>query len=134
MGTYARTSNTFRKLLSHIFEHYAEVQDDGYISDEDIEQYPEIFMPRPRIMPIRLQEPALLQQTDTPHKSPRHKTEQRLEQDLHCIRRVLFPPETEPEDEPMPLDDINLVDENVYIPNDSPDWFQEPSLDRHLHS
>ena len=28
-----------RKLLSHIFEYYAEVQDDGYISDEDIEQY-----------------------------------------------------------------------------------------------
>ena len=33
----------FRKLLSHIFEHYAEVQDDSYISDEDIEQYPEIL-------------------------------------------------------------------------------------------
>ena len=47
-----------RKLLSHIFEHYAEVQDDGYISDEDIEEYPEIFMPRPCIMPIELQEPA----------------------------------------------------------------------------
>ena len=57
----------FRKLLSHIFKHYAEVQDDGYISNEDIEQYPEIFMPRPCIMPIRLQEPALLQQLDTPH-------------------------------------------------------------------
>ena len=26
----------FRKVLSHIFEHYTEVQDDGYISDEDI--------------------------------------------------------------------------------------------------
>ena len=61
-----------------------------------------------------------------------HNTEQRLEQDLCCIRRVLFPPETEPEDEPMPLDDINLEDENVYIPNDSPDWFEEPSPDRHL--
>ena len=24
-----------RKLLLHIFEHYADVQDDGYISDED---------------------------------------------------------------------------------------------------
>ena len=34
----------FRKLLSHIFEHYAEVQDNGYISDEDIEQYPEVFI------------------------------------------------------------------------------------------
>ena len=64
----------FRKLLSHIFEHYTEVQDDGYISDEDIEQYPEIIMPRPCIMPIGLQEPALLQQPDTPHKSPHHKT------------------------------------------------------------
>ena len=50
-----------RKLLSHIFEHYAEVQDDGYISEEDIEEYPEIFMPRLHIMPIRSQEPALLQ-------------------------------------------------------------------------
>ena len=121
-----------RKLLSHIFEHYAEVQDDGYISDEDIEQYPEIFMPRPGIMPIGLQEPALLQQLDTPHKSPHRKTKQRLGQDLCYIRRVLFPPETEPEDEPMPLDNINLEDESVYIPNDSPDWFEEPSPDRHL--
>ena len=120
-----------RKLLSHIFEHYTEVQDDGYISDEDIE-YPETFMPRPRIMPIGLQEPALLQQLDTPHKSPHRKTEQRLKQGLRHIRRVLFPPETEPEDKPMPLDDINLGDKNVYIPNDSPDWLEEPSLDRHL--
>ena len=71
----------FRKLLSHIFEHYTEVQDDGYISDEDIEIYPEIFMPRPCIMPIRLQEPALLQQPATPHKSPHRETEQKLEQD-----------------------------------------------------
>ena len=77
----------FRKLLSHIFEYYAEAQDDGYISDEDIEKYPEIFMPRPRIMPIRLQEPALLQQPGTPHKSPCCKTEQRLEKDLCHIRR-----------------------------------------------
>ena len=121
-----------RKLLSHIFKHYAEVQDDGYISDEDIEIYPETFMPRPCIMLIGLQGPALVQQPDTPHKSPHCKTEQRLEQDLHCIRRVLFPPETEPEDEPMPLDDVNLEDENVYIPNDSPDWSKEPSPDRHL--
>ena len=121
-----------RKLLSHIFEHYAEVQDDGYISDEDIELYPETFMPRPCIMPIRLQEPALLQQLDTPHKSPRCSTKQRLKQGLCHIKRVLFPSETEPEDEPMPLDDINLEDENVYIPNDSPDWLKEPSLDRHL--
>ena len=121
-----------RKLLSHIFKHYAEVQDDGYISDEDTEEYPEIFMPRLCIMPIRLQEPALLQQPNTPHKSPCHNTEQRLEQDLCHIRRVLFPPETEPEDKPMPLDNINLEDENVYIPNDSPDWLKEPSPDRHL--
>ena len=122
----------FRKLLSHIFEHYTEVQDDGYISDEDIEIYPEIFMPRPSIMPIGLQEPALLQQPATPHKSPHRGTEQRLEQDLCHIRRVPFPSVTEPEDEPMPLDDISLEDENVYIPNDSPDWFGEPSPDRHL--
>ena len=121
-----------RKLLSHIFEHYAEVQDDDYISDEDIEEYPETFMPRLHIMPVRLQEPTLLPQLDTPHKSLHHKTEQRLKQDLCHIRRVLFLPETEPEDEPMLLDDVNLEDENVYIPNDSPDWLKEPSLDRHL--
>ena len=121
-----------RKLLSHIFERYAEVQDNGYISDEDIERCPEIFMSRLRIMPIRFQEPALLQQLDTPHKSPHRKTEQSIEQDLHHIRRVLFLPETEPEDEPMPLDNISLEDKNVYIPNDSPDWFEEPSPDRHL--
>ena len=65
-----------RKLLSHIFEHYADVQDDSYISDEDIEEYPETFMPRPRIMPTRIQEPASLQQPDTPHNSPHCNTEQ----------------------------------------------------------
>ena len=32
-----------QKLLSHIFEQYADVQDDGYISDEDIEEYPDIY-------------------------------------------------------------------------------------------
>ena len=32
----------------------------------------------------------------------------------------------------MSLDDVNLEDKNVYIPNDSPDWLDEPSLDRHL--
>ena len=121
-----------RKLLSHIFEHYADVQDDGYISDEDIEEYPETFMPRPCIMPMGLQEPAPPQQLDTPHSSPRHNAEQRLEQGLCHIRRVLFPSETEPEDEPMPLDDINLEDKSVYIPNDSPDWLNKPSPDRHL--
>ena len=31
----------------------------------------------------------------------------------------------------MPLDDVNLEDKNVYILNDSPDWFEEPSPDRH---
>ena len=120
------------KLLSHIFEHYADVQDDGYISDEDIEEYPEIFMPRLHTMPMGLQEPAPPQQPDTPHGSPHRNTEQRLEQGLCHIRRVLFPSETEPEDEPMPLDDVNLEDESVYIPNDSLDWLDEPSPDRHL--
>ena len=121
-----------RKLLSHIFEHYADIQDDGYISDEDIEEYPETFMPRPRIMPTGFQEPVPPQQPDTPHRSPHRNTEQRLEQGLHHIRRVLFPSETEPEDEPMSLDDNSLEDENVYIPNDSPDCFKEPSPDGHL--
>ena len=50
-----------RKLLSHIFEHYVDIQDDGYISDEDIEEYPETFMPRPCIMPTGIQKPAPLQ-------------------------------------------------------------------------
>ena len=121
-----------RKLLSHIFEHYVDIQDDGYISDEDIEEYPETFMPRLRIMPTRIQEPVPLQQPDTLHNAPHHNTEQRLEQDLRCIRRVLFPSKTEPEDEPMSLDNVNLEDKNVYIPNDSPDWLNEPSPDRHL--
>ena len=121
-----------RKLLSHIFEQYTDIQDDGYISDEDIEEYPETFMPRPCIMPTGLQEPAQPQQLDTLHVSPRHNTEQRLKQGLHQIRRVLFPSETEPEDESMPLDDVNLEDESVYIPNDTPDWLNKPSPDRHL--
>ena len=60
-----------RKLLSHIFEHYAEVQDDGYISDEDIDKYPEMFMPRPCILLTGLQGPALQQQPATPYKPPR---------------------------------------------------------------
>ena len=121
-----------RKLLSHIFEQYADIQDYGYISDEDIEEYPEIFMPRPHIMPTGLQGLAQPQQLDTAHVSPHCNTEQRLEQGLRQIRRVLFPSETEPEDEPMPLDDVNLEDESVYILNDSPDWLDEPSPDRHL--
>ena len=32
----------------------------------------------------------------------------------------------------MPLDDVNLEDESEYILNDSPDWLDKPSLDRHL--
>ena len=79
-----------------------------------------------------LQELAQPQQPDTPHISPSRNTEQRLEQGLHQIRRVLFPSETEPGDEPMPLDDVNLEDQSVYIPNDSLDWLNEPSLGRHL--
>ena len=72
------------------------------------------------------------QQPQVTQVQPHRNTEQRLEQGLRQIRRVLFPSEIEPEDEPMPLDDINLNDESVYIPNDSPEWFDEPSPDRHL--
>ena len=32
----------------------------------------------------------------------------------------------------MPLDGIGLEDESVYILNDSPDWLDKPSPDRHL--
>ena len=120
-----------QKLLSHIFEQYADVQDDGYISDEDIEEYPETFMPRPHIMPMSLQGPARPQQPEVAHVPTRRNTEQRLEQGLCQIRRVLFPSETEPEDEPMPLDGVSL-NESVYIPNDYQDWLDEPSPDRHL--
>ena len=120
-----------QKLLSHVFEQYVDVQDDGYISDKDIEEYPETFMPRPCIMPMSIQGPVRPQQLEVAHVPPRHNTEQRLEQGLHQIRRVLFPSEIEPEDELMPLDGINLDDESVYIPNVSPDWLNEP--DRHLY-
>ena len=65
-----------RKLLSHIFEQYTDVQDNGYISDEDIEENAETFMPRPHIMPMGLQGPAQPQQLDTPHISPCRNTEQ----------------------------------------------------------
>ena len=99
-------------LLSHIFEQYANVQDDGDISDEDIEEYPETFMPRLRIMPMSIQGPVL--QPEVVHVLPHRNTEQRLEQGLCQIRRVLFPLETEPEDEPMPLDGVNLNDESVH--------------------
>ena len=121
-----------QKLLSHIFEQYADVQDDGYISDEDIDEYPETFMPRLCIMLTSLQGPAQLQQPEVAHIPPRRNTEQRVKQGLCQIRRVLFPSETEPENEPMPLDDISLNDKSVCILNDSPDWLDEPSPDRHL--
>ena len=121
-----------QKLLSHIFEQYANVQDDGYISGKDIEEYPETFMPRPCIIPSRVQRPVQPQQPEVVQAQPHCNTEQRLEQGLCQIRRVLFPLEIEPEDEPMPLDGINLNDESVYIPNDSPEWLNEPALDRHL--
>ena len=68
-----------QKLLSHIFEQYADVQDDGYISDKDIEEYPETYMPRPCIMPMSLQGPARSQQPEMAHVPPRHNTEQRLD-------------------------------------------------------
>ena len=89
-------------------------------------------MPRPRIMPTSIQGPVRPQQPEVAHILPHHNTEQRLEQGLRQIRRVLFPSEIEPEDEPMPLDSIGLDDESVYILNDSPDWLDEPSPDRHL--
>ena len=81
---------------------------------------------------MSVQGPVRPQQPEVAHVLPHHNTEQRLEQGLHQIRRVLFPSETEPEDEPMPLDGINLNDESMYIPNDFPDWLDEPSPDRHL--
>ena len=121
-----------QKLLSHIFEQYADVQDDSYISDEDIEEYLETFMPRPHIMPTDVQGPVQPQQPEVVQVQPHHNTEQRLEQGLRQIRRVLFPSEIEPEDEPMPLGGINLNGKSVYIPNDSPEWLDKPSLDRHL--
>ena len=121
-----------QKLLSHILEQYADVQDDGYISDEDIEEYPETFMSRPRIMSTNIQGPVQLQQPEVARVQPHRNTEQRLGQGLCQIRRVLFLSELEPEDEPMPLDGINLSNESVYIPIDSPEWLDEPSPDRHL--
>ena len=46
-----------QKLLSRVFEQYADVQDDGYIIDEDIEEYLNTFMPRPCIMLTSIQGP-----------------------------------------------------------------------------
>ena len=89
-----------QNLLSHIFEQYANVQDDGYISDEDIEEYPETFMPRPRVMPTCVQGPVQPQQPEVVQVQPHCNTKQRLEQGLHQIRRVLFLLEIELEDEP----------------------------------
>ena len=121
-----------QKLLCHVFEQYADVQDDSYVSDKDIEEYLETFMPRSRIMPMSVQGPVQPQQPEVAHVPPCHNTEQRLEQGLHQIRKALFPSEIEPEDEPMPLDSISLDDDSVYILNDSLDWLDEPSPDRHL--
>ena len=81
---------------------------------------------------MNVQGPVQPQQPEVAQVQPHRNTEQRLEQGLHQIRRVLFPSEIEPEDEPMALDDINLNDESVYIPNDSLEWLNKPSPDRHL--
>ena len=89
-------------------------------------------MPRPRIMLTSIQGPAQLHQPEVVHILPHPNNEQRLEQGLCQIRRVLFPSETEPEDKLMLLDDVNLNDESVYIPIDSLDWLDEPSPDKHL--
>ena len=105
-----------QKLLSHIFEQYDDVQDDGYISDEDIKEYLETFMPRPRIMPTDEQGLVQPQQPEVAQVQPHHNTEQRLEQGLHQIRRVLFPSEIKPEGELMPLDGINLNDKKCIHP------------------
>ena len=110
-----------QKLLSYIFEQHADIQDDGYISDKDIEEYPETFMPRPCIMPTIVPGPVQPQQPEAVQVQPHRNTEQRLEQGLHQIRRVLFPSEIKLEDEPMPLDGINLNNKSVYIPNNSPE-------------
>ena len=132
MGTHARTSNNASKTIISHFLTIRDIQDDGYISDEDIEEFLETFMPRPCIMLMSVQGPVQPQQPEVVHIRPCHNTEQRLEQGLRQIRRVLFPLEIEPEDEPMPLDGVGLDDESVYIPNDSMDWLDEPSPDRHL--
>ena len=63
-----------QKLLSHIFEQYVNVQDDSHISDEDIEEYPETFMPRPRIMPTNVQGPVQPQQPEVAQVQPHHNT------------------------------------------------------------
>ena len=78
---------------------------------------------------MNIQGQVQLQQPEVAQVQPHRNTEQRLEQGLCQIRRVLFPLEIELEDEPMLLDDINLNDESVYIPNDSPEWLDEPSPD-----
>ena len=46
-----------QKLLSHISEQYADVNDDGYISGVDKEEYLDTFMTRPGIMPAYVQGP-----------------------------------------------------------------------------
>ena len=83
-------------------------------------------------MPTDIQGPVQPQQPQVAQVQPHHNTEQRLEQGLRQIRRVLFPSGIELEDKPMPLDDINLNGKSVYILNDSPEWLDEPSSDRHL--
>ena len=87
-----------QKLLSHIFEQYADVQDDGYISDEDIEEYPETFMPKHNAYKCtRTSATTAASQQVQPHCN----TEQRLEHGLCQIRRVLFPSEIKLEDQPQ---------------------------------
>ena len=71
-------------------------------------------------------------QPRTPIQLNHLETSHAVGQNLRYVRRVLFPSETEPEDEPMPLDDVNLENEHIFIPNDSPEWIEEPSPDRHL--
>ena len=121
-----------RKLLTHIFETYTDTQDDGYVSDEDIDRYPDSMMPRPRVLLNGAQNIQLQEQPHTPSQPKHSGISHAVEHNLRRVRRVLFPSETEADDEPMPLDDVDLEDGNIFIPNDSPDWIEEPSPDRHL--
>ena len=130
MGTHAQASNNASET---VIPHFGTIcRPSGYISDKDIEEYPETFMPRPHIMSTNVQGPVQPQQPEVARVQPHRSTEHRLEQGLCQIRRVLFPSELEPEDDPMPLDGINLSDESVYIPNYSLEWLYKPSPDRHL--
>ena len=131
MGTHARTSDNVKKItMSHIWTQHRSLRRQLY--QWWYRQISRNIYAKTRHTAFWI--PGTCTTASNGHSTQItcQGTKQKLDQNLQHVRRVLFLLESEPEDEPMPLDDVNLEDGNIFIPNDSLDWVEEPSPDRHL--